>query len=381
MPLLQQQFDEAAAAALSAGTARCRAGALDGGVLCVSLPTCQDRREHTKRELASWGFPAPRFVDAYCPNDREPLEWFNSSKVFKFPPCFRCRGPIMRCYCPNNVMLIEQVANWLSFRKAWKTIAGGPHEWYLLVEDDVKFTHRAAECWNALVTRDLLDSCAGSPCIIRCGWQLGWDYVDDLPPELAEGVIRMSNHCSVLNRSMAEVLLAGSETLLDSTSDMFIHEQVAPRHRNYTLFPPISYDLSFALKVPSLIRPKGVEGDDPAHVAEIRKSVRVTPNNTRAWLKCLTWAPRRPGCGAKPLPGGVASLGTQLQRWVELEPEARGLATPEPVVGDASFDVQLEGAYIVRDPEPPPQWVYAARRLYFGEEASRPRGYLPVVGP
>lgn len=40
-------------------------------------------------------------------------------RVAKFPPCFRC-GLVAECCCANNDMLQEQIANWLSFRKAWK---------------------------------------------------------------------------------------------------------------------------------------------------------------------------------------------------------------------------------------------------------------------
>ncbi|CAK0876100.1 unnamed protein product [Prorocentrum cordatum] len=232
---LHEEFAAEAERALrEPGAPRCDAGHLDGGVLCVSLASCAARREHTLRELGAWGLPrrAPA-VEA----DLEVLEWYNSDRVAKYPPCFRCGG-IMTCLCPNNVLLVEQVANWLSFRRAWRTMAEGPHDWYLLVEDDVKFTRRAAECWNALVTPALLQRCSGLPCIVRCGWQLWWDYVDDLPPELAEGVVRMSNHCSVLNRSMAADLLQASDRLLSDTSDVFVHERVAPRHRISPCFPP-----------------------------------------------------------------------------------------------------------------------------------------------
>lgn len=284
----------------------------------------------------------------------------------------------MTCYCPNNVMLVEQVANWLSFRKAWQTMLDEPHEWYLLLEDDIKFTSRAEECWNALVTRELLAGCAGSPCIIRCGWQLGWDYIDDLPPEIAEGIVRMSNHCSILNRSMAQILLADSASLLCSTSDIFVHEHTASQHRNLTLFPPISYDLSFALQMPSLIRPKGVSGDDPVRTAELRKAVRITPNNTRAWLDTLTWAPAC-ACELHPKYSLLATVeGTRLQHWADLEPEQRGLATPIPIVGDPSFVVERRGQYVVLDPESPPSWIYSARCFYVGDDAKRPRGYLPL---
>ena len=106
-------------------------------VFCVSMPSCLSRRRHTEQELrrnssrfsaiqippvccadaAGWGFPAPHFIEAFGPEDEEVLKWFNSPRVAKFPPCFRC-GLVSECYCANNDMLQEQIANWLSFRKA-----------------------------------------------------------------------------------------------------------------------------------------------------------------------------------------------------------------------------------------------------------------------
>eukprot|EP00439_Symbiodinium_sp_Y106_P078894 s444_g17.t1 len=155
---------------------RCDASVFDGEVLCISLPSCKSRRRHTEKELTCWGFPLPRFVEALGPNDEEVLRWFNSPslggksenvscflslRVAKFPPCFRC-GLVTDCCCANNDMLLEQVANWLSFRKAWTEIANSTKEWHLLVEDDVKFTHKAAECWNELVTPELLQENTGT---------------------------------------------------------------------------------------------------------------------------------------------------------------------------------------------------------------------------
>lgn len=34
---------------------------------------------------------------------------------------------------------------------------------------------------------------SGEACIVRCGWQLSHLYIDDLPPELPEGVVRMAS--------------------------------------------------------------------------------------------------------------------------------------------------------------------------------------------
>ncbi|CAE7465751.1 unnamed protein product [Symbiodinium natans] len=329
---------------------RCDASVFDGEVLCISLASCKSRRRHTEKELQCWGFPMPRFVEAFCPNDEEVLRWFNSPRVAKFPPCFRC-GLVTECGCANNDMLLEQVANWLSFRKAWTEIVNSAHEWHLLVEDDVKFTHKAAECWNELVTPELLEEHAGEPCLVRCGWQLGVEYVDEDPPELLGDAVRMSNHCSLINRAMARELLMGSEEHISATSDVYTHEVVAVNFSHFTMFPPISYDLSFALKVPSLIRPKGIHQDDVHHAMAVERARRVEPERIRVWLQTLVWVCESPSTAS----------GDAVAGW-----------------GQVSDDGEEFPVRVVHDFEDPPDWLYAAYRLFVGDGAFKPRDFRHV---
>lgn len=349
VPALQAELSEKAQEALRRGH-HCDASVFDGEVLCISLPSCKSRRRHTEKELTCWGFPLPRFVEALGPNDEEVLRWFNSPRVAKFPPCFRC-GLVTDCCCANNDMLLEQVANWLSFRKAWTEIANSTKEWHLLVEDDVKFTHKAAECWNELVTPELLQENAGEPCLVRCGWQLGLEYVDEDPPELLNDAVRMSNHCSLLNRAMAQELLLGSSEHISATSDVYTHEVVAVNFNHFTMFPPISYDLSFALKVPSLIRPKGIHQDDIRHAMAVERARRVEPHRIRVWLQTLVWVCEPPSVAAG---DGVAGWGQ---------------------VSDDGEDFQVR---VVYDLEDPPDWLYAAYRLFVGDAARKPRDFRQV---
>lgn len=348
VPGLQAELAGKAEEAVRKGH-RCDSSVFDGEVFCVSMPSCRSRRCHTEQELKSWGFPAPRFVDAFGPEDDEVLTWFNSPRVAKFPPCFRC-GLVAECCCANNDMLQEQIANWLSFRKAWEEISKSNKEWHLLVEDDLKFTHKAAECWNELVTQELLNEHSGEPMILRCGWQLGVEYCDDDPPELLPDTVRMSNHCSLMNRWMAQELLLGSEEHICATSDVFTHEIVAPNFHHFTMFPPISYDLSFALKVPSLIRPKGTPEDDFHHAMAVERLRRVDVQKIRIWLQTLVWLRDR-NCGVK----------RSLHCWEEL------------CEGQEEFPVR-----VVCDLREPPAWVYAAYRFFVGPAAFRPRDFRHV---
>jgi len=216
--------------------------------------------------------------------------------------------------------------------------------------------------------------------MIRCGWQLGYAYIDDAPPELAENVVRMSNHCSILNRSMAKALLEGSKSLIDTTSDLYAHERLATQYHNYTMFPPISYDLSFARKVPSLIRPKGHREDDQAKAEEVGNAQRVDIRQIRAWLKSLTWVPFRESDDfddlvppRETLVWELRQYGEPLSSWNDLEQ----VQVPRP----KGAEIKLEGRFVVLDPTPPPPWIYAGRCLFLGEDSQRPRGYLPIEVP
>eukprot|EP00747_Dinoflagellata_sp_TGD_P023482 gnl/TRDRNA2_/TRDRNA2_129837_c0_seq1.p2 gnl/TRDRNA2_/TRDRNA2_129837_c0~~gnl/TRDRNA2_/TRDRNA2_129837_c0_seq1.p2 ORF type:complete len:148 (-),score=17.59 gnl/TRDRNA2_/TRDRNA2_129837_c0_seq1:7-450(-) len=128
---------------------------------------------------------------------------------------------------------------------------------------------------------------------------------------------------------------------------------------------PISYDLSFARRVPSLIRPKGIATDDPVHTDQVQRTLRVEPHATRAWLECLAWVRTVPG-SAKPPPRGAVT------HWEDLE-------DPDLAVAMLKGEVtRLTAVSLVACLEEPPSWLYAGRRFYVGDPQHCPRGYLPV---
>eukprot|EP00435_Cladocopium_sp_Y103_P055708 s983_g18.t1 len=94
-----------------------------------------------------------------------------------------------------------------------------------------------------------------------------------------------------------------------------------------------SEDLSFALKVPSLIRPKGTMEDDLQHALAVDRARRVEPQRIRVWLQSLVWL-REVNC-----------------------------TLPSCVVCD------------LREP---PSWIYAAYRFFVGPVAFRPRDFRRV---
>ncbi|CAE7215359.1 unnamed protein product [Symbiodinium sp. CCMP2592] len=150
---------------------------------------------------------------------------------------------------------------------------------------------------------------------------------------------------------MAQELLLGSSEHISATSDVYTHEVVAVNFTHFTMFPPISYDLSFALKVPSLIRPKGTHQDDVRHAMAVERARRVEPHRIRVWLQTLVWVCEPPSGAAG---DGVAGWGQ---------------------VSDDGEDFQVR---VVYDLEDPPDWLYAAYRLFVGDAAYKPRDFRQV---
>merc|ERR1712224_958067 len=144
-------------------------------------------------------------------------------------------------------------------------------------------------------------------------------------------------HCHVLNIAAATELLQKSQRL-SATSDVFAHEQVAPTwESSWTMFPPISYDLSYIGQVPSMIRPKSlnhIAPGDEARSAAVIKTQRLNPADIKVWLDCLAWAP-----------GGPLSRSNNVATWEDLLDDDRSEA-------------------VVTDDRLPPNWMYAARLLY-----------------
>eukprot|EP00439_Symbiodinium_sp_Y106_P037294 s788_g4.t1 len=206
------------------------------------------------------------------------------------------------------------------------------------------------------------------------------------PPELLDDAVRMSNHCSLLNRAMAQELLLGSSEHISATSDVYTHEVVAVNFNHFTMFPPISYDLSFALKVPSLIRPKGTHQDDVRHAMAVERARRVEPHRIRIWLQTLVWVCEPPSGAAG---DGVAGWGQAgiLLRTASVFPCSLEVSDDGEVSAKTSGHRRfssLFGGYpeavlvdfqVVYDLEDPPDWLYAAYRLFVGDAAYKPRDF------
>lgn len=79
----------------------------------VSLLRDSVRREHVQQHFADLGIDTFTFFDAVSHEDQAVIDAYNDGMVKRFPPCFRCGK--RKCECKNNILIPQQVANWLSF--------------------------------------------------------------------------------------------------------------------------------------------------------------------------------------------------------------------------------------------------------------------------
>jgi GR25 family glycosyltransferase involved in LPS biosynthesis len=224
-------------------------------VLCISLPARTDRRAHAVEELGRMGLTPFDWIHAFGRASKSVARAFSQDRVAAFPPCFRCGAE--RCDCENRRLMPEQVGTWLSHEEAWRRVAR--EGMTLICEDDVKFTERTAEglAWLAAET-ELSDALAREqPVLLRLGRALDSGHESPAGFTLTRSP-SMSNPCYAMNRPMADRLLANSGRI-STTVDIFTHVNMASRASQFTLEPPLAYELSWSTgELRSDIRPKQV---------------------------------------------------------------------------------------------------------------------------
>lgn len=230
-------------------------------VWVVSLPASQDRRAHIGEHLPAFGISDFEFFDATPADDDSVAEAMPG--VPQYPPCFRCGG--IDCGKPNcnNYMTPPQVACVLTYRRLWRTIAEGPHERMLVLEDDVllhPWTPRVIDWLGEEVAAGRLPFAAGKTCLLRLGWELGRFHKANVPME-AQEVSRLANPCHAVTRDFARALVTRAGAITH-TADVYQHEQAPRPGEAFTIYPPIASDLSWTEgRFASTIHPKGVHVD------------------------------------------------------------------------------------------------------------------------
>ncbi|UTF59555.1 glycosyltransferase family 25 protein [Gilvimarinus sp. DA14] len=251
-------------------------------VFVVSLPGAAERRRHIREHFSTQGIIDYEFVKATTPESDRVKELYRNSCVKPYPNCFRCNKT--PCHCSNNVLIPQQVANWLSFADVWKKAAQNIG-WTLICEDDVLFYENGISLLNKLMQKR--DN-SNKPQLIRLS-QSGQDTHQTLSEviDLQESQKRvMSNPAYLINQAMAKYLLSQFE-VIDTTSDVWVHSTIAssPDIDAATVEPLIATELSFNksfARFPSAIHPKGIDKDDAA-----RQSAHIKRVESEAEYKKL----------------------------------------------------------------------------------------------
>ena len=231
-------------------------------VIVLTLDEDSERREHIKQHFKDIGIEDFSFFKAISSSSTHVANYYRKGLVKGYPECFRCSSN--NCQCPNNIIIPQQVANWLSFTEIWKSIACKTGL-FLICEDDVGFHTNAIPLLN-----DVLSSLnnPAEKLIIRlvASGQEPYKTLDLEEPLKITSEPVMSNAAYILSGSMASYLLDNFETI-SHTSDVWLHEHIAARAdvNAITVEPLIGTDLSFNkdhAQFLSRIHPKGIDEDD-----------------------------------------------------------------------------------------------------------------------
>jgi len=230
-------------------------------VFCISLPGSIDRRNYITDYFKKIGVSDYEFFDATDKSEEIVSDYYSKGLVATWPPCFRC-GKLTcgRDDC-NNILIPPQVTTFITYLRLWKYIVNSDIGTALIVEDDVRFTDYAPHAVEAMVKGDVLAQAgfvAENPVLLRFGWALSGEHKATGNIALQSGVVRMSNPCHAITRSLARRLL-DNFSRVDHTVDVYQHQQVGSEVANYTVFPPLAFELSCSVgALESLIHPKPV---------------------------------------------------------------------------------------------------------------------------
>lgn len=231
-------------------------------VFVVSLVKDVDRRQHIHNHFSDLGIGNYEFVDGVDWTSEKVREAYRRDKVLSYPPCFRCGQK--SCLCENNILVPQQVGNWLSFVKTWRK-ASEVYGWTLICEDDVWFYENGLALLNQFIESHSLTEQPQLVRLAQSGMAVDTSLADQKSLEVTDDVV-MSNPAYLLNQAMAKRLLTRFDKI-STTSDVWVHKEVAAEHDvdAVTVNPLIATELSFNkeyARFHSAIHPKGIDDVD-----------------------------------------------------------------------------------------------------------------------
>lgn len=232
-------------------------------IFVINLNESTDRKKHIINEFQRMKITNYEFFEATHFEDPKVLELYNSGKVLKFPPCFRCFKK--RCCCENNFLTKYQIANWLSFIRLFEHIIKNNYNFVCICEDDICFTKFANQICNQLLSKYNFmkhNIQMKKPLLIKMG--VAFDYSTHYYFGETSFVknYSLSNPCFALNKAMIYVFLSNLK-IIDYHSDIYFHKSIPKYFGNkiqmFSMKPYPVYELSFVKsfqKFNSLVRPK-----------------------------------------------------------------------------------------------------------------------------
>jgi FkbM family methyltransferase len=228
-------------------------------VLSLSIDT--ERRHYIRKHFLENGIDNFEFFDAVDKNDSQVLEAYSKGIVRSYPTCFRCNKE--NCKCANNIIIPQQVGNWLSFVGIWKKLQT-EDGLFLICEDDVAFHKNAI----TLLNQSLKHFSSNDKVLLRLvssGTDPFLTLDKRLPLKLTDQVV-MSNAAYIVSGEMVRHILSKFEKI-EHTSDVWLHSLIAtdPEVTCLSVFPLLGTDLSYNkefAKFSSQIHPKGINEVD-----------------------------------------------------------------------------------------------------------------------
>lgn len=253
----------------------------------VSLPHEDERKAHIHSHFQARGILNYEFIDGVYHESDEVRHYYRNGLVKAYTSCFRCGQ--LNCTCENNLIIPQQVGNWLAFIKVWERVAV-TKGWSLICEDDVYFYENGLEKLAPLLANHL-PALNDTPTLIRLG-QSGLTTEVALPDVLTlSHSVEMSNAAYIINNHYAQLLLNRFEQI-NTTSDIWVHRDVAGLDccEALTVTPLIATDLSFNkdfARFTSSIHPKGIDDADKIRASKhVKRAETLTDylNLLEQWL-------------------------------------------------------------------------------------------------
>jgi GR25 family glycosyltransferase involved in LPS biosynthesis len=232
--------------------------------IILSLRDDLDRRQHIVNHFDRIGIEKFCFWPAIRHDDGAVMKLYRDAGVSVYPPCFRCRRCSADCVCSNNIIIPQQIANWISFVSLWRSLPDDSEKYYLICEDDVAF-HTGAMDLLGDYMRSFHQTKKNVLIRLSNSGEMPFLTLAKSPLKTTDRVV-MSNVAYIINGTMA-AMLCRSFSKISTTSDIWLHSIISNRSdvQALTIDPLLATDLSYnkehALFV-SRIHPKGIDAED-----------------------------------------------------------------------------------------------------------------------